>query len=386
MKKILKIAFTLLAVFIIFHSTYACTVFILTDGKHTYFFNNEDFTNTKTRIWFVPKGKGYYGSAYVGFNDGEAQGGFNTKGLAFEWVTVNTDSYVVDPAYVPQKNMPRLEGNSSQWMLEQCKTVDEAIKFYQTYSEPAFARSTLVIADKSGASVIIGSKDGKIYFDNTRTCRALGFGEKIFENLYQPATTIQQQEGPGILQKCLVPGAGGTKYSNSYNLKTGDITYYNFANPNENVTINLNDELKKGSHYYESSKIFAQVKEPVRPLALNMNRHILFINKPLVNQAPEFTARIQDMFSTIEAGILKYDAFTENFAGDLRKAEANYKSVYAKFGKLKSLSLIYKGKEDDFDDYSYIIKFDNVTILWQFLVNDQNKIHDFNTLSVAWIK
>jgi len=98
----------------------ACTVFILTDGKHTYFFNNEDFTNPNTRIWFVPKGNGYFGSAYLGFNDGEPQGGFNTEGLAFDWVTVDTDSYGVDPNYVPEKNLLRIEGNSSQWMLERC--------------------------------------------------------------------------------------------------------------------------------------------------------------------------------------------------------------------------------------------------------------------------
>ena len=63
----------------------ACTVFVLTNGKHTYFFNNEDFTNPNTRIWFIPKGKGYYGAAYVGY-DRDVQGGVNTEGLAFDWV------------------------------------------------------------------------------------------------------------------------------------------------------------------------------------------------------------------------------------------------------------------------------------------------------------
>ena len=30
------------------------------------------------------------------------------------------------------------------------------------------------------------------------------------------------------------------------------------------------------------------------------------------------------------------------------------------------------------------MKFENVTILWQFLINNHNKIFDFNTLSVVW--
>jgi penicillin V acylase-like amidase (Ntn superfamily) len=98
-------------------SSEACTVFVLTNGKHTYFFNNEDFSNPKTRLWFIPKGQGYYGSAYVGYDDGEPQGGFNTQGLAFDWVTVDTDGYTVDPNYVPEKHLKHIDGNSSQWML-----------------------------------------------------------------------------------------------------------------------------------------------------------------------------------------------------------------------------------------------------------------------------
>jgi hypothetical protein len=64
----------------------ACTIFVLTDRNRALFFNNEDWLNPKTRIWFVPAGDGYFGCAYVGFDDGYAQGGLNTKGLAFDWV------------------------------------------------------------------------------------------------------------------------------------------------------------------------------------------------------------------------------------------------------------------------------------------------------------
>ena len=127
--------------------TRACTVFVLTDGKDTYLFNNEDSNNSQSRLWFIPKGKGFYGSAYVGFSDGEAQGGINTEGLAFDWVTVDEDSYTTDTNYTPESHLMRLEDNSSQWMLERCKTVAEAIKFYQTYREPAFAKTTLIIVD-----------------------------------------------------------------------------------------------------------------------------------------------------------------------------------------------------------------------------------------------
>lgn len=188
-----EISLVLLTFFLTLNSSLACTVFVMTNAKHTYFFNNEDFSNPKTRLWFVPKGKGHIGCAYMGFDDGEAQGGLNTKGLAFEWVTVETDSYTTDPSYIPEKSLAHLEVNTSQWMLERCKTVGEAIKFYQTYREPAFARSTLVIVDKTGASVVIGSKNGKIYFDTAHKSRSFGFGEATFQHeqaysIYKPST------------------------------------------------------------------------------------------------------------------------------------------------------------------------------------------------------
>jgi len=386
MKIKISIAIALLSFFLTIPSSKACTVFILTDGKHTHFYNNEDFTNTKTRLWFIPKRNGYYGCAYVGFNDGEAQGGFNSEGLVFEWVTVDSDSYITDPNYIPEINLTRLEYNTSQWMLERCKTVEEAIKFYQTYREPAFAKSTLVIAEKSGASVIIGSKNGKIYYDTSHKSRGMGYGESTFQNLYKPTSVRNVKQGAEILKQCVVPGDGGTKYSNSYDLKTGDIEFYNFTNPNESTKLNLSEELKKGNHYYEISQIANQVKQPIRPLVLNMNRHILFINQPLANQEPEITEIVKNLFSEVETGKLHYDDLTENFANDLKKEEAAIKSIYGKFGKLNSLHLIYKGKSREFVDYSYIMKFEKITILWQFLVNDKNKIHDFNTLSVSWIR
>jgi hypothetical protein len=331
-----RILFLMIFVGAIFPSN-ACTVFVLTNGKHTYFFNNEDFTNPNTRIWFIPKGKGYYGAAYVGYNDGEAQGGVNTEGLAYDWVTVDSDSYITDLNYVPEDNLIRLDFNTSQWMLERCKTVEEAIKFYQTYREPAFAKSTLLIADKSGASVIIGSKDGKIYFDKSEVSRGLGYGETTFQKLYKAEYSNDETAGVQILKQCIAPGDGGTKYSNSYDLKTGEITFYNFDNQTE-TKFHLSDELKKGPHYYEPSKIAKQIKQTLRPLMLNMNRHILFLNKSLIDQEPEITAKIKNLFSEIASGKLIYDDLTESFATDLRKVEDVIKINYGRFGNLMSLS------------------------------------------------
>lgn len=47
----------------------ACTIFVLTDTNHALFCNNEDWSDPKTRIWFLPAGEGYFGAVYVGFGD-----------------------------------------------------------------------------------------------------------------------------------------------------------------------------------------------------------------------------------------------------------------------------------------------------------------------------
>ena len=62
----------------------ACTIFVLTDTNRTLFCNNEDWSDTKTRMWFLPAGEGHIGAVYVGFDNGFAQGGLNTEGLGYD--------------------------------------------------------------------------------------------------------------------------------------------------------------------------------------------------------------------------------------------------------------------------------------------------------------
>ena len=65
----------------------ACTIFVLTDTNRALFCNNEGGPWSDTQIWFLPGGEGYYGAVYVGYaTNGWAQGGLNSKGLAYDWV------------------------------------------------------------------------------------------------------------------------------------------------------------------------------------------------------------------------------------------------------------------------------------------------------------
>ena len=139
---IFRLGFFCLLLLYPFVQVQGCTIFVLTDGKRTMFFNNEDYSNPVTRIWFLPATKKFYGTAYVGFNDGWAQGGVNDHGLAFDWVAGGDGDYKPAPALKP------LQGNPAERMLESCKTVKEAIAFYNQFLEPGFGAGRMLVEDE----------------------------------------------------------------------------------------------------------------------------------------------------------------------------------------------------------------------------------------------
>ena len=156
---------------------YACTIFVLTDSSRALFFNNEDWSNPVTRIWFVPGTQGRYGAVYVGFDNGWSQGGLNSKGLAFDWVAGWNETYE------PDAGAQNVHGNPSERMLESCGTVEEAIAFYQKNRETSFGRAKILVADSSGASVIVGARDGKLQVERSNQCRGFGYGHDKLEKM-----------------------------------------------------------------------------------------------------------------------------------------------------------------------------------------------------------
>jgi len=142
------------------YQTNACTIFVLTDGHRALFCNNEDWTNPRTRIWFVPAGDGYYGCVYVGYDDGWARGGMNTEGLACDWVGGFMENWQSDASTC-------VRGNPTERMLESCATVEDAIVFFRTHKESDLCRSKILVADRKGRSAIIGAQDGKLQIETS---------------------------------------------------------------------------------------------------------------------------------------------------------------------------------------------------------------------------
>lgn len=347
---------------------YACTIFVLTDSKRTLFFNNEDYSNPATRVWFVPAAKGYYGVAYVGFDNDWEQGGVNTAGLAFDWVAGAKEVYTPDPG------LRKVRGNSSERMLESCATVEEAIAFYQQYEETAFSYARILIADKTGASVIIGARNGKMYFDRSTQSRGFGYGSKALSEHLAKSPEPTLESGLPILKACKQEGQYATKYASVYDLRSGDMYLVSSGDEQKAVKLNLASELAKGGHYYDIPQLDNQLKQAPLALLPGMKRFI-YDGYPPVGEADPV---MDQKFATIDDDFTNETLKAENFSPELWKHIAGrlkeIRKECKKVGKRESIALLERKVTDQQKSYLYRVEYENATVLQRLVFNDQNQL------------
>jgi hypothetical protein len=362
------LAFILLLTAFISVPAYSCTIFVLTNGQRVLFCNNEDWSNPKTRIWFITAGNGHYGCAYVGFDDGWAQGGMNTKGLAFDWVAGYMEKWK------PNRDMKSVRGNPSERMLETCATIEEAIAFYRTHREPSFSRAKILIADRTGASVIIGVKDGYLQFEKASQSRGFGYRGAIAETMLAKSPEPAVANCAIILRACLQKGQYATKYSNVFDLKSGNIFIFQFPEREDTVNLNLANELRKSSHYYDMARIHQQLTQSPIPLLNNMKRFFLDEFKPIADKEPNITSHIRTMIQDVIGGIMKSNDYTIEFWTNLSSTQKEIQSDLKQLGDFISLTLVGRKVENEKRSYRYLLEFKNATALQQFILDKDNKV------------
>lgn len=365
---ILKVTLAFLVCTVLVVPNHACTIFVLTDANRTLFFNNEDYSNPATRIWFLPGNKEYHGAAYVGFDNDWAQGGINTAGLAFDWVAGFQEQYV------PDSKLIKARGNASERMLESCATVSEAIAFFKKFREPSFSYARIMIADKSGASVIIGARNGQLFFDTSNQSRGFGYGEKALNELLvkEPQPTIEA--GLPILQACFQHGQYATKYSSVYDLRLGEIFLALPGSQEAEIKISLSTELAKGGHYYDMPDIKKQLDQPLIPLRQDMKRFISDGYMPVSNPDVATDQRFRTIVESAATGTLNAEDFSPELWRQLSPMLTEIQEDSKKLGKIESFTLLEQNEKANPRSYLYLIEFENFTVLQRFFVDDKNKL------------
>jgi hypothetical protein len=355
----------------------ACTIFVLTDANQALFCNNEDWSNPKTRIWFVPPGDGHYGCAYVGFDDGFAQGGFNTEGLAYDVVAGFGENLQADP------NLSPVRGSPCQRIIETCATVEEAIEFYRTH-QVSFDQYGILMADRTGASVILGARNGKLLVERANQCRGFGYGAQALDRMLAQSSEASVANGTKILRAVLQKGPYSTKYSNVFDLKTGDIIVLPLPDRGEEVRMNLETELKKAAHYYDIPSIQEQLAEAPRPLLTNMRRFLLDELKPVPDREPEVTARARAIFKDAINGTLRADDFTADSWKQVAPGQKGVQDFLRGFGELSSVILVDRADEGGQRHYRYLAEFTKATLLYHFVFDEQGRHVFGNPEDVKW--
>ncbi|MBN1807154.1 MAG: hypothetical protein JW837_18045 [Sedimentisphaerales bacterium] len=347
----------------------ACTIFVLTDTERALFCNNEDHSNPVTRIWFVRPGEGFYGCAYVGFDNGWAQGGLNTEGLAFDWVAGYKEKWE------PSVGMKPVRGNPSERMLETCTSVKDTVNFYRKNWEPSFSYAKILVADKTGTSAVIGAKEGRLQVLYEHQSRGFGYGGRKLRNILNENTEPTVTKGFDILRTCIRNGCNATKYSNIFDLKKGEIFLFGrFSDWTKAVKLDLGMELQKPEHYYDIPRIKRQVTQAPIPLFNNMKRFLLDQYKPIPDNEPEITNQIRKMIQNALEGTMSSDDYTEELWREISPGQNEIRAEIKRLGKFISLTLVERKTDDKKCSYRYRLEFDNAAVLMHYILNKDNKV------------
>ena len=248
-----------------------CTIVTIAKNDVVLAGNNEDYTEPRTKIWFVPASKEAYGRVYVGYDHAivhsRFQGGMNDQGLFIDINAVAPTGWQADPRKL------NFNGDIIEHVLSYCSTVDEAVDFFQQNNVPDLERTRIPVADAKGDSVIIEWAKGKVQFlfkkgfyqistnfiqsnyDNPDEypCARYKIADHILENAKTPSVDLIRS----VLSATHFEYFGQTLYSNICDLKKRRIYLYFFHNFEEAVIFDLEKELKKGKMAYPIDSLFA---------------------------------------------------------------------------------------------------------------------------------
>jgi hypothetical protein len=340
---------------------YACTAFMMSDGAKVLVGNNEDYNIPYTRVWFIPAENGQYGRVYFGYDNWSPQGGMNDQGLFF-------DFFATKPLEVKQsKEKPKFQGPIIDTMAAKCTTVKEVLDMFGQYNLDFMLKFQMFVVDKSGDAAIIEGDDiirksgpyqvvtnfhqSKVK-ENQRPCdwfQSSCMQYKKAESMIADVSTASVSHFRDILDATHRNTLyARTLYSNIYDLKNRLVYLYYLHNFDKEVVIDLNEELKKGRHYYELPALFGKkVKygrkvytHPSPAFSISYPKHykviapvldeVLLVKNP-ISSTPQFGVYIEDKPQDIRL----QDIGQRHFTNIIKKYSTNIRLVSSKQTMLK---------------------------------------------------
>jgi hypothetical protein len=245
---------------------FPCTVFYATDGNNILFGNNEDWSDPKTRMWFIASKDGKHGWVKFGFAGGYPQGGMNEYGLCWDAIAC---PYLAMP--YSEANKQKYAGPLMKKVMEECATMEEASAVFANYYCDDQYRAQYLLGDTRGASMIVEG-DSAIVKTNQH---------QVLTNFYQShpelggypcwrfetAKTMLANSNEispyfcgSILSATHQKGRYPTQYSGIYDLKQGIIYLFYYHNFKEFLTIDVKAELDRGSRSYDLPQLFSKIQ------------------------------------------------------------------------------------------------------------------------------
>ena len=266
MKKIIRLIFLL----VIATGTNAlpCTIIMVRGNGVAIAGSNEDFLTPLTMMWYTPASDKYYARICFGFRMviNSTQGGMNEKGLFVDGNSLGKQGWNPDPG------KSTFMGSVLDQLLATCATVEEVKDFFRRYNCPVLDVARIPVMDKTGASMIVEWHNGDVVFLETdanyqiatnfigsdfigrpkpcwrynRADSLLGKQPVLSASSVRDALSATHVEGPG----------SETLYSFICDLKSGDISVYNFHDFSNALKLNIHDEAVKGRSMYFMSELF----------------------------------------------------------------------------------------------------------------------------------
>jgi hypothetical protein len=227
--------------------------------------NNEDWSDSKTKIWFFPSEEGKHGWAKFGFAGGFPQGGMNDQGLFWD---ATGCAYLEMPD--SETNKAIYNGPLIEKVIQECASVEEALIIFENYYCEDQYKAPYLIGDARGFSMIV--EGDSIIMKNGNYQVATNFYHSHPELggypcwRYETAASMLENNNEispylfgSILSATHQEGRYPTQDSSIYDLKKGIISLFYYHNFEEFIAINLKEELKKGSHSYYLRDLFSKI-------------------------------------------------------------------------------------------------------------------------------